>query len=81
MEPLSGSLRKRYDLSMLAKSLTVAGVPTISVNEMTVSGSCVSREIVATYRQDEVRDCVNCYPMIYLCNNLQPISSHVILTF
>ena len=27
-----------------------------SFDEMTVSGSCVSREVVATYQQDEVRD-------------------------
>jgi len=31
-----------------------------SFGEMTISGSCVSREIVATYNQDEVRvdDCI-----------------------
>lgn len=32
MEPVSGSLRKRYDLSKLVKSLTAAGAPAISVN-------------------------------------------------
>eukprot|EP00584_Thalassiosira_punctigera_P005215 CAMPEP_0172539264 /NCGR_PEP_ID=MMETSP1067-20121228/10493_1 /TAXON_ID=265564 ORGANISM="Thalassiosira punctigera, Strain Tpunct2005C2" /NCGR_SAMPLE_ID=MMETSP1067 /ASSEMBLY_ACC=CAM_ASM_000444 /LENGTH=1050 /DNA_ID=CAMNT_0013324915 /DNA_START=135 /DNA_END=3287 /DNA_ORIENTATION=- len=32
MEPVSGSLRKRYDLSKLVKQLAAAGVPAISVN-------------------------------------------------
>jgi len=32
MEPSVGSLRRRYDVSSLVKSLTVAGVPAISVN-------------------------------------------------
>ena len=32
MEPLSGSLRKRYDLPKLVKQLTAAGAPAISVN-------------------------------------------------
>ncbi|KAL9187355.1 hypothetical protein ACHAXT_001458 [Thalassiosira profunda] len=32
MEPVSGSLRKRYDLDKLVKQLTTAGAPAISVN-------------------------------------------------
>jgi indole-3-glycerol phosphate synthase len=32
MEPVSGSLRKRYDISKLVKQLTEAGAPAISVN-------------------------------------------------
>jgi indole-3-glycerol phosphate synthase len=32
IDPASGSLRKRYDLSKLAKQFTVAGAPAISVN-------------------------------------------------
>lgn len=32
MEPVSGSLRKRYDLPKLVKQLTAAGAPAISVN-------------------------------------------------
>ncbi|KAL7516644.1 hypothetical protein ACHAWF_000070, partial [Thalassiosira exigua] len=32
MEPVSGSLRKRYDLAKLVKQLTAAGSPAISVN-------------------------------------------------
>jgi indole-3-glycerol phosphate synthase len=32
MEPVSGSLRKRYDVSKLVKQLTEAGAPAISVN-------------------------------------------------
>jgi indole-3-glycerol phosphate synthase len=31
-EPVTGSLRKRYDLNKLAKEFTVAGVPALSVN-------------------------------------------------
>jgi len=32
IEPITGSLRKRYDITKLAKELTVAGAPAISVN-------------------------------------------------
>jgi indole-3-glycerol phosphate synthase len=32
MEPVSGSLRQRYDLPKLVKQLTVAGAPAISIN-------------------------------------------------
>lgn len=32
MEPTTGSLRKRYDLSKLVKDFTFAGVPAVSVN-------------------------------------------------
>jgi len=32
MEPTTGSLRKRYDISKLVKQLTVAGAPAVSVN-------------------------------------------------
>ena len=32
VEPVSGSLRKRYDLSKLVKEFTLAGVPAFSVN-------------------------------------------------
>lgn len=32
MEPISGSLRKRYDISKIVKEFTVAGAPSISVN-------------------------------------------------
>ena len=36
-----------------------------SFDEMSVSGSCVSREIIATYQQDEVRANIL---IVYLCN-------------